>query len=51
MALTKRAWTLTSMKTTEVYMITVTDSAKKELDAYFDGNPPSSIRIFLSGGG
>ena len=32
-------------------MITVTDSAKKELDAYFNGNPPNSIRVFLSGGG
>ena len=32
-------------------MITVTDSAKKELDTYFDGNTPSSIRVFLSGGG
>jgi Fe-S cluster assembly iron-binding protein IscA len=35
----------------EVRMITVTDSAKKELDAYFEGNPPQSIRVFLSGGG
>ena len=32
-------------------MITITDSAKKELDAYFDGNPPGSIRVFLAGGG
>lgn len=32
-------------------MITITDSAKKELDAYFDDKPPSSIRVFLAGGG
>lgn len=32
-------------------MITVTDSAKKELDAYFDGNTPDSIRVFLASGG
>lgn len=32
-------------------MITVTDTAKKELDAYFNGNVPSSIRVFLSSGG
>lgn len=31
-------------------MITVSDSAKKELDAYFEGNPPGSIRVFLAGG-
>lgn len=32
-------------------MITVTDSAKKELDAYFKGSAPSSIRVFLAAGG
>jgi Fe-S cluster assembly iron-binding protein IscA len=32
-------------------MITVTDAAKKELDAYFAGNTPSSIRVFLAPGG
>lgn len=32
-------------------MITVTDAAKKELDAYFNGNNPSSIRVFLAPGG
>ena len=32
-------------------MITVTDAAKKELDVYFEGNPPSSIRVFLASGG
>lgn len=32
-------------------MITVTDSAKKELDAYFDGKAPSCIRVFLAAGG
>lgn len=32
-------------------MITITDAAKKELDAYFNGNTPSSIRVFLAAGG
>lgn len=33
-------------------MITVTDSAKKELDAFFqDKERPSSIRVFLAPGG
>lgn len=32
-------------------MITVTDPAKKELDAYFKDNPPSCIRVFLAPGG
>jgi Fe-S cluster assembly iron-binding protein IscA len=32
-------------------MITVTDAAKKELDAYFADNTPSSIRVFLAPGG
>jgi len=32
-------------------MITVTDTAKKELDAYFADNAPSSIRVFLAPGG
>jgi Fe-S cluster assembly iron-binding protein IscA len=32
-------------------MITVTDSAKKELDAYFSENAPSCIRVFLAAGG
>lgn len=32
-------------------MITVTDAAKKELDAYFKDNRPSSIRVFLAPGG
>lgn len=32
-------------------MITVTDSAKKELDAYFKGATPSFIRVFLASGG
>lgn len=32
-------------------MITVTDSAKQELDAYFDGKKPDSIRVFLASGG
>lgn len=32
-------------------MITVTDAAKKELDAYFQDNRPSSIRVFLAPGG
>lgn len=51
-ALTKLAQALPEWKRAmEVHMITVTDSAKKELDAYFEGNPPSSIRVFLSGGG
>jgi Fe-S cluster assembly iron-binding protein IscA len=31
-------------------MISMTDTAKKELDAYFEGNTPDSIRVFLSGG-
>ena len=34
-------------------MITVTDAAKKELDAYFATaeNTPGSIRVFLAAGG
>lgn len=32
-------------------MITVTDAAKKELDAYFADNTPGSIRVFLAPGG
>jgi hypothetical protein len=32
-------------------MITVTDSAKKELDVYFNGVAPGSIRVFLASGG
>lgn len=32
-------------------MITVTDAAKKELDAYFSGDTPSCIRVFLAAGG
>lgn len=32
-------------------MITVTDAAKKELDAYFKDNHPDSIRVFLAPGG
>ena len=32
-------------------MITVTDSAKKELDAYFNGETPNCIRVFLAAGG
>ncbi len=32
-------------------MVTVTDSAKKELDAYFKGTPPGCIRVFLAAGG
>jgi len=32
-------------------MISVTDAAKKELDAYFADNTPSSIRVFLAPGG
>lgn len=32
-------------------MITVTDAAKKELDAYFQEKAPSSIRVFLAAGG
>ena len=32
-------------------MITVTDGAKKELDAYFKDNEPSSLRVFLASGG
>lgn len=32
-------------------MITLTDSAKKELDAYFDGKNTSAIRVFLAAGG
>ena len=32
-------------------MITVTDTAKKELDAYFSGDKPDSIRVFLAAGG
>lgn len=32
-------------------MITVTDAAKTELDAYFKDNHPSSIRVFLAAGG
>ena len=32
-------------------MITVADAAKKELDAHFADNAPSSIRVFLAPGG
>ena len=32
-------------------MITLTDDAKKELDAYFDGKDKSTIRIYLAPGG
>lgn len=32
-------------------MISVSDTAKKELDAYFADNTPSSIRVFLAPGG
>ena len=32
-------------------MITVTDPAKKELDAYFNGEAPNCIRVFLAAGG
>ncbi len=32
-------------------MITVTDSARKELDAYFDGKKPGTIRVYLASSG
>jgi Uncharacterized conserved protein len=32
-------------------MLTVTDDARKELDAYFDGKEKGAIRIFLAQGG
>lgn len=32
-------------------MIEITESAKKELDAYFDGKEKSPIRIYLAPGG
>ena len=32
-------------------MLTLTDSAKKEFDAYFDGKDKNSIRIYLAQGG
>lgn len=32
-------------------MITLTENAKKELDAYFDGKEKGTIRIFLAPGG
>ena len=36
---------------TEETMITVTESAKKELDSYFEGKNPGTIRVYLSSGG
>lgn len=39
------------MPTTEVFMFEITDSAIKELDAYFDGKEKTPIRIFLAPGG
>lgn len=32
-------------------MVELTESAKKELDAYFDGKEKGTIRIYLMGGG
>lgn len=32
-------------------MISMTDPAKKELDAYFSGNTPATIRVFMAAGG
>ena len=32
-------------------MITLTDSAQKELDAYFDGKEKSAVRVYLAHGG
>ena len=32
-------------------MITVTPSAQKELDAYFEGKKPDAVRVYLASGG
>ena len=32
-------------------MVEVTERAQKELDAYFDGKKPGSIRVYLASGG
>ena len=32
-------------------MLTLTDSAKKEFDAYFEGKDKTSIRVYLAQGG
>ena len=32
-------------------MFTLTESAQKELDAYFDGKEKSAIRVYLANGG
>lgn len=32
-------------------MLTVTENARKELDAFFSGKPKSAIRIYLAPGG
>ena len=32
-------------------MVTVTDGARKELDAYFEGKKPGAIRVYLASGG
>ncbi len=32
-------------------MVEVTERARKELDAYFDGKDPGTIRVYLASGG
>lgn len=35
----------------ELVMIELTDSAKEQIDEYFNGKEPTPIRIFLNSGG
>jgi hypothetical protein len=35
----------------ELIMIELTDSAKEQIDEYFNGKEPSPVRIFLNSGG
>ena len=39
------------IKEGEYIMIELTDSAKEQIDEYFNGKEPSPIRIFLNSGG
>jgi len=41
----------TAYNTEEASMVTLTDTAKKQLDSYFADKEKSPIRVYLSSGG